>query len=82
MRPLEEWMSIYSGKASCMQNSDSPKGILNHIASKTNVGVISVDVSKIDTEGNSIAFAIGLQEERKSLSDATEEMKKNNSLRL
>jgi hypothetical protein len=28
------------------------------------------------------AFAIGLQEERKSLSDATEEMKKNNSLRL
>lgn len=39
-------------------NSDSPKGILNHIASKTNVGVISVDVSKIDTEGNSIPFML------------------------
>lgn len=27
MRPLEEWMSIYSGKESCMQNSDLSKNL-------------------------------------------------------
>lgn len=42
------------------QNSNSPKSILNHKKTLTNMDVISVDVSDIATNSNSIPFFLCL----------------------